>query len=60
MPADVEMIALVGRRARDAADVNRIGLQDGDVDAVFREQISCRQSRRPCADNRYFVFIFCC
>ena len=39
MPADVEMEALVGRGARDAADVNRVGFEDRDVDVVFGKQV---------------------
>ena len=35
VPADVEMKTLVSRGAGDAADINRICLQDGDLDVVF-------------------------
>ena len=36
MAADVEMETLVGRGARNAADVNRIGFQHGDIDLILR------------------------
>ena len=39
MAADVEMESFVGRGAGNAADVNRIGLEDGDVDVVLGKEI---------------------
>ena len=42
MPADVEVKALVSRRARNAADVIGIGFQNEDIDIVFRKRIASR------------------
>ena len=52
MPADIEMKTFVARRARNAADVNRIGLEHGDVDFVLRQEIAGRQTRRARSDDR--------
>ena len=59
MPADVEVKTLVGGGARNAADVDRVGFEDGDVDVVLGEEIRCRQSSRPCANNCYVCFHVC-
>jgi hypothetical protein len=39
MAADVEMKTLVGRGARNAADIDWIRFQDRDVDVVLGKQV---------------------
>ena len=56
MAADIEMKTFVGRGAGNSADVNRIGLEDGDVDLVLGEKIGGGKSRRAGADNCYSSF----
>ena len=45
MPSDIEMKTFVGRSARDAADVNGIGLENGDIDLVLGKEIGWPSNR---------------
>ena len=54
MAADVEQEVLVVGRAADAADVIRIGFDDGGRHALLGQQIGGRQSSRPRANNKDF------
>ncbi len=51
MTANIEVKTLVVGGARNAADVNRVRLQDGDRDLVFREEITRGQPGRTRADH---------
>ena len=53
--ADVEMEALVGLGAGDAADMDRIGFQDDDAASGLRQQVARRQPGwpRPDADDNF-------
>ena len=42
MPTDIEMKTFVGCGARDAADVNGIGFEDGNINLVLDKEIGCR------------------
>ena len=54
MAADVEQEVLVIGGAADAADVDRIRLDDGGRDALLGEQVGGGQPSRPGADDEDF------
>ena len=56
MTADVEMKTFVGGGAGNAADINRIGFEHGDIDIVLGKQIGGGQSRRSRSDDSYICF----
>ena len=58
MPTDVEVESFVSRSTGNASDVNRIGLQDGDVDVVLRKEVRRGQPRRTRTNNCYVCFHF--
>jgi len=51
MTTDVEVKSLVSGGARNAADVNWVGLQDGNIDVVLRKQVRRGQPRRSGSDD---------
>jgi hypothetical protein len=51
VPANVEVITLVSRRPRDAADVFGVGLENGDRYALLGEDVRGRQSGGAGADD---------
>ena len=55
MAADVEQEVLVVGRAADAADVVRIGLDDGGRDALLGQQIGGGQPGRAGTDDKHFT-----
>ena len=59
VPADVEMKTLVGGRARNAADIDRVGFEHRDVDVVLGKKVRRRQSSRTRANNCYVSFHVC-
>ena len=58
MPADVEVKTFVGRCARNAAYINRIGFQDCNLDLILGEKIGGGQTSRTRTNNSYRCFHF--
>src|SRR5262249_41692223 len=50
--ADVEVEPLVAGRAGDAADVGRVGLQDGHLDALLTKEVGGGEPGGPGPDDR--------